>query len=356
MTRSAQAQRRDWRVPVIVAAVIGLAVVAGLLLALVFSRNPGTGSADPSPSETPVASAPASEAPSAAPSEAASDEPSPSAAAEPSEQGHADYRDPVVPAPDGVLPGGGIVRVTADALRVREQPTTGAAEQDIVNTGDLMVVGPTSRYPNFGPFENEDYTWYPVAVIDASDLPAPGGDPLEYGAVGWVAVGDGEQDWVELLDPRCTDDEPTLQHLASLTEWERLACYGNQPLTVEGILGCGGCGGFVPGTWTPEWIATPQNTDLFSVEPQVRIGPMALTWSPDGPERPDTNGVAPILRVTGHFDDPAAAGCSLTFSFDPLGAERETPVHAATAEVWCRTKFVVETFEIIGEDEDFPFG
>jgi len=56
--------------------------------------------------------------------------------------------------------------------------------------------------------------------------------------------------------------------------------------------------------------------------------------------------------VTGHFDDPAAADCSLVFD----SAQGETEVDPAIAELFCRTNFVVESYEILGEDEDFPFG
>ena len=370
MTRSARPSNGSaaapWRMPAIIAGVVALAVVAGLLLALVLSRDPTTGAGDPSPSETPIPSAPASpsEAPSEEPSEepsedpAPSDAPSPSAPAEPSDEGPwADYRDPVVQNPDGVLPPGGVVRVLVDGLRVREQAMVDSNAKMTLQAGDLLVVGPTFGYRAFGPSTEDGYTWYPVGVLGTQDLPAPGGDPMEFVEVGAVAVGEGDIAWVELLDPRCTDDEPTLQHLSSLTEWERLACYGNEQITFEGVLGCGGCGGFVGGEFTPEWLAHPNNYDLISVEPQDFIGPMALHWSPDGPERlAEEPGVAPILRVTGHFDDAASAECSHTWVTNTFGVQAETTTDPAISELFCRTNFVVDSYEVIGEDEDFPFG
>lgn len=111
----------------------------------------------------------------------------------------------------------------------------------------------------------------------------------------------------------------------------------------------------VGGTFTPEWLALPMNYAFISVEPQERIGPFALRWSPDGPEAPDTPGVAPILRVTGHFDDAAAEGCTMVSFQDSFG-EIESEVDPAISELYCRTQFVVDSYEVIGEDEDFPFG
>ena len=355
MASSAQAPNSGapaWRVPAIIIGVVALAVIAGVLFALLLGGEPGTAAGDPTPTPTPTPSAPASpsEEPSEEPSEAPSD--APSAPGEPSEEPQSRYLEPVVANPDGVLPPGGVVRVLVDGLRVRDHAILDSGERMVLGRGDLLVVGPTFGYRAFGGTESDGYVWYHVGVLGTDELPEPGGDPLKFVETGAVAIGDGESPWVELVDPRCTDDEPTLQHLSSLTEWERLSCYGDRQLTFEGVLGCGGCGSMVPGTFTPEWLAFPMNQDFISVEPQELIGPMWLSWSPDGQERPDTSGVAPILRVTGHFDDPAAADCSLVFD----SQQGETEVDPAIAELFCRTNFVVESYEILGEDEDFPFG
>lgn len=363
MTRAARPSNPAspaWRVPAIIGGVLLLAVIAGLLLSLVLGRDPQLAGGDPSPtpSESPAPSAPVD--PSEEPSQQPSDEPSPSEApsqpAAPSDEPWQHYRDPVVENPDGVLPPGGVVRVIADALRLREQALIGSPEIVVLGRGDLLIIGPSSQYPAWGPIEADGYTWYPVAVLGGGDLPVPGRAPLETIERGWVAIGDGESAWVELLDARCTDDEPTLAHLETLTEWERLACYGDRQITVEGVLGCGGCGGFIAGEWTPEWLAWPMKYDFLSVEPQDRIGPFALTWSPGGPARPDEPGVAPIIRVTGHFDDAAAAECTHTWISNVDGEQIETTSPRAISQLYCREQFVVDSFEILGEDEDFPFG
>ena len=174
---------------------------------------------DPSPTPTPIPSAPAS----------------------PSEEPESRYLDPVVANPDGVLPAGGVVRVLVDGLRVRDHAMVDSGERMVLRRGDLLIVGPTFGYRAFGGSESDGYTWYHVGVLGTEELPEPGGRPLGFVETGAVAIGDGESAWLELVDPRCTDDEPTLQHLSSLTEWERLACYGDRQLTFGGVLGCGGC-------------------------------------------------------------------------------------------------------------------
>ena len=226
------------------------------------------------------------------------------------------------------------------------EPSTDAEEVTTLGADELVVLGYSYIYPDFGPVEAGDTIWYPVGSLGITELPAPGGEPFEALHVGWMAIGDGTDAFVELVAPRCTDDEPTLELLQSLTDWERLACYGDRSITIEGTYGCGGCGGLSPGTFEPEWLASPLNFDLMSVDAQERIGPFAMRFSPDGPERPEA---ASILRVTGHFDDPAAVGCIVAPGEPPVA------IDGVVAELYCREQFVVDSYEVTGVDEDFPF-
>jgi hypothetical protein len=360
MTRSAPSDQRpaDRRRYAIIGGVVALAVIVGLLLSLLLTRQPGVGSGEPTPTATPTPTAPASpsqepsEAPSEAPSEEPSQEPMPTEPpAEPSGEPEADYRDPVHPTPEGVLPPGIVVRVMVDGLRIHDHALLDSDVRYVVNEGDLLIIGPSFGYKAFGPEINDGFVWHPVRVL-RGDLPAPGGQPIEHVAVGWVAIGDGENQWLEPVAPRCTDDEPTLQLLSSLTEWERFACFGDRAITLEGTMGCGGCGGMYEGEFTPEWLAFPYNMDYISVDPQTYIGPFDLRWSPDGPQRPSTDGpVAPIVRITGHYDDPAADGC--TIRFPHMNGETST-LDPEISELFCRMQFVVDTVEVIGEDANFP--
>ena len=254
---------------------------------------------------------------------------------------------PVVEAPEGVLPPGSVARVTVDGLRVRMEPSTDADEVITLGRGDLVVLGFSSLNASFGPIESNGFSWYPVNSLGVTELPEPGGELLESQDFGWLAVGDGTDAFVKLVAPRCTDAEPTLELIQSLTEWERLSCYGNQSITIEGTYGCGGCGGLYPGTFEPAWLSHPLDFALMSVDASERIGPFAMRFAPEGPEFPEA---ASILRVTGHFDDPAAAGCVVAPLDAPDGIDE--PV----AELYCREQFVVESYEVTGVDEDFPFG
>lgn len=344
MTQAAQSPNAGasaWRIPVSIG-VVALAVLAGILLTLFLTREPEAAggppvSPSPSASESPAPSETAAESP--APTEDPSEEPATTEEPGPT---------PVVAAPDGVLPPGSVARVVVDGLRIRAEPSTDAEEVTTLARGELVVLGYSYMYPNFGPVQADGFTWYPVHSLGTTELPAPGNKPFEHTDAGWAAVGDDSNAYVELVEPRCVNDEPTLQLVQSLTEWERLACYGDRSMTLEGVLGCGGCGGLFQGTFEPGWLAHPLKYDYLSVEPQDRIGPFSLNWSPEGPARPEEP--APIIRVTGHFDDPTATECIVEPGEPPVAIDQ------AVAVLYCRAQFVVESVEVLGIYEGFPFG
>ena len=67
-----------------------------------------------------------------------------------------------------------------------------------------------------------------------------------------------------------------------------------------------------------------------------------------------TAGSGSIVRVTGHFSDPASTTCVLNgadwSTGEPLPAAGPDP---RIAELYCREQFVVDAYEIIGTDPDF---
>jgi hypothetical protein len=324
----------------LIVGVIVLAVLAGILLTLVLTRSPQTASTSPSanPSTSASESQLASPSESPAASEELSEQPAPSDDPGPT---------PVVEAPEGVLPPGSVARVVVDSLNVRMEPSTDADAAFTLGRDDLVVLGFSTLNSSFGPIDADGFSWYPVNALGVTELPEPGNAPLESQDFGWMAVSDGSDTFVELVAPRCTDDEPSLELLQSLTDWERLSCYGDRSITIEGTYGCGGCGGLYPGTFEPPWLASPLNFNLLSVDASERIGPFAMRFAPEGPEFPEA---ASILSVTGHFDDPAAVGCVVA----PLDAP--DGIDTAVAELYCREQFVVDSYEVLGVDENFPFG
>ncbi|HET9878244.1 MAG TPA: hypothetical protein VFQ81_02910 [Candidatus Limnocylindria bacterium] len=250
---------------------------------------------------------------------------------------------PVVAAPEGLLPPGSVARVTVPVLRIREAPDSGSTMLDQLPVDQLVEIGPAG----WGPVSGEGFAWYPVRRLgELTELPALPTE-LPGGAVGWAAAGDAETAYLELVAPRCPPRPATLAILEAMLRWERLSCFGPEAITIDGVFGCGGCGGAYPGSFDPEWLAHPLNAQLLSVDPNVRFGPFDLRFKPDGPAAPAPGS---IVRVTGHFDDPAAAGCTVAPGEPPMA------IDSATAALWCREQFVVDALEVTGTDPDFPTG
>jgi hypothetical protein len=59
--------------------------------------------------------------------------------------------------------------------------------------------------------------------------------------------------------------------------------------------------------------------------------------------------VGSIVRVTGHFSDPASTTCTIS-TFD---GGRAVAVDPRTAELFCRDQFVLDAVEVIGTDPTY---
>jgi hypothetical protein len=59
-----------------------------------------------------------------------------------------------------------------------------------------------------------------------------------------------------------------------------------------------------------------------------------------------------ILRVTGHFNDARSVDCVVA----PGEPGQERVANDLAAEWYCREQFVVDAWEVIGTDPDFPAG
>jgi hypothetical protein len=161
----------------------------------------------------------------------------------------------------------------------------------------------------------------------------------------WAVVGNGTESFVEPVAARCVEGDVDLPTLNTMLAWERLACFGDQSITLEGTFGCGGCGGMIPGIYEPYWIASPMNYNFLTHDFQGHVGPFVLHFGPNGPEQPEAGA---ILRVTGHFGDAAASECVVKPGVD------ETTIHPLVEELYCQEQFVVDSYEVIGFNEDFP--
>jgi hypothetical protein len=313
-----------------------LAIALGLLLGLLFG-NRSDETAGGSPPASPSASAEASVTPAVSASATASVSAAPSASAPA----------PVVAAPDGLIPPGSAVRVLVDGLRMRESPSTEAELVEDLPLDAVLAVGFVHFRGEWGPVLEGGFEWYPVTrLADLTELPTLSEGPVSPvdGRSGWVAGGDETEDFVALLEPRCPARPVDLRIVEAMLPWEHLACFGTEQVLLEGTFGCGGCTGVFAGTFEPSWLAFPFTSAFLSVTDGNRIGPFAMRFAPGGPAQPPPG---TIVRVTGHFDDAAARGCTVS------PGEPPTPIDTRTAELYCREQFVVEILEVIGTDPDF---
>lgn len=260
---------------------------------------------------------------------------------------------PVIPPPAGVLPPGSVAVVTVNGVRVRAgHPGLGSSDDEVLGSldaGTQVTVG-WSPFSYLSAERSPDgRAWY--AVQAGGRVPA-GGELLS----GWVAAGDTGLEFLRIEPTFC----PAKLNLDALlwtpphneeaegltTSWDRLACAGGRSLELEGVFEVCYEGGHYPYTFKPDYLASPDNCASLILDGSQRAGslpigiPPALTdtW----PERGD------LLRVTGHFDDPASVNCAAT----PDG-DFETSVDPAFLGLFCRERFVIEALHVIGH-RDLP--
>lgn len=124
--------------------------------------------------------------------------------------------------------------------------------------------------------------------------------------------------------------------LTLLIRADPVACFGNASLTVDGeiIAGVADC----PVTVEPVWLSCPQ-TFLGLVGETRKIGAPMLSVAVDPTSGVSLAGPNTNVRITGHFDDPAAQTCQVTEALpSSLGGTPEP--RSATIER-CRATFVV---------------
>jgi hypothetical protein len=97
-----------------------------------------------------------------------------------------------------------------------------------------------------------------------------------------------------------------------------------------------GCFGGATGSGIPAWLATP-DTNQLALSPIEGFDGWWPTAVLDPRLKQDPAWKKTWLEVTGHFDDPAAAGCRLTPSRDEEASYqgRQSVIDA------CRQRFVV---------------
>lgn len=254
---------------------------------------------------------------------------SPSVAASPSATA---AETPAPPPPLGRL---SLAVVLVDDLEVSLAPSTDAA---ILNPPAGLVRLPLQSGDRVlvidGPVSAEGLDWYSIGLevdpsLNASVMPA-----------GWIPAGSSDAPSVVADTTPCP--EPTIQALRELSGVVRLGCYGSTSFAFDAhqAESPGGIGGacFVE-LPEPAWLMCDNiynfvNTDggtawdlLLHFDPASGItptglAPMGTTGSP--------------LRITGHFNDPAADAC---IPIDPQ------VVTELSQWLTCAARFVAEGVE-----------
>ncbi|HET9521511.1 MAG TPA: hypothetical protein VFO73_10730 [Candidatus Limnocylindrales bacterium] len=209
----------------------------------------------------------------------------------------------------GVLPADSLVQVVSPNLRVRSQPRVAddsAKFEPLLQPGDRLFVIE-------GPVVANDYDWYRIAPVGAvrnrhwSDLPS-----------GWVARGDHDgTPWIAPVTRDCPAQPVEVAALSAMHRFERIACFGDTPLSLLAVVIAGDLGG---------WRAVPTmavDTDTLLKAPELAFAPASGVTPADLPSRR-------VVRLEGAFDRPAAIGCDADRSDEP-----------ALALLDCRSLFVL---------------
>jgi len=220
-----------------------------------------------------------------------------------------------------------------DHLRIRDTPSLAGKVLATLDQWSRLQI--SSNPTSLGPVTADGYDWYLVLY-----------EAITGETFGWAAAGDPATPFLATLKPRCDKRAGVI-----LTEYEQLACLGSGPVTIEGTYGCGGCGGFAAGTFQPPWLADPINgVYTLRAKPGQGIGQIDMHKQPDAGIELPAEGA--ILRVMGHFDDAAASTCFIA----PLEGEVSVPADERATLLYCRERFVIDSFEQIGTDPSFPPG
>lgn len=197
------------------------------------------------------------------------------------------------------------------------------------------------------------------AVSPAAPSGAPGAEPTSAAPSSMPPASPAETGGLPLIG--CLDPFPDLAAILALDPGQRLECFGRRALTfpavvVEAAVDCApvqvqpvwlwcppaaflavpGTAASWPGGEHGAWAdsSTPPDHGLTFAAAKV---PMLEIYAPPGSgfDRPQVIGGAKV-QVIGHFDDPAAAACTL-ISAQP-GVRAPTPQEVVLA---CRQAFVV---------------
>jgi hypothetical protein len=244
---------------------------------------------------------------------------------------------PVVTVPAGILPPGSQAIVAVDGLRLRSNPSTTAAVRSTLGKGDTVTIVHSIEVPL--PVIAEDMSWYMVE-------PVPG----DLATSGWVSAGEGGNPYLTLSSPSTCEDlqaaTVTLAQLIQAGSWHRLACLGDTPVTISGVIDFHCQGGLRSGIYEPAWLVdwcpTQTITPAEAVTQEFH-DTLDMVAAPGGPA------VQPrgtIVRVTGHFADAAAKDCVITPGHDDYGSD--WAFWEGAVPLVCQEQFAITELEKTG--------
>ncbi len=158
--------------------------------------------------------------------------------------------------------------------------------------------------------------------------------------LGWLPAKVDNRPQAQTVAPVCPAS-PTLPELVAMAWGERLLCYGAEPITLSRVM----VGEHAPDlevNGQPVWLAEDSSLRLYDDQGPTGVGGwMQLHVDPASALNLPTG---TLLEITGHFDDPAATGCSRAF----VGAEASSlvPEDAGAQVLRCRENFVVTGFRV----------
>ena len=318
--RDPTAAARPWWVPL--AIILGgiAAIGGGALLAVALGDGNGVAT-DPSATPSTSAVASASAVPSAEPSEEPTPSPSPS----------------IPEAP--IIANRSIVEVVGGALNLREQPSE--------SSSILAEMPPGRRLFTIGePTDAGELSWYRVGVVSGPDCPE---DCNLIGHVATPTAAD-EEPWITEVAIDCPSSPMTHGQLTALLPLEALHCFGRNDLMVTGTVDSPCCSPPSPIVLTPEWLAGSAPAFLRAEGGTTFV--VAFRADPEAglevPERGD------VVRVTGHFEDPAATSCRAKVDEEASGGEPVQLPNPARVILDCRATFVWTEYEVTGFEDLGP--
>jgi hypothetical protein len=232
-----------------------------------------------------------------------------------------------------ILPTEALARVTVETIAIHEEASQASSVVAKLKRGELVYVAAIAA-------EVDGNVWYPVI---AGFETWPGLDKLGEDYVrGSILGGQTGVETLELEAVACSNGQPTLEMVAALTAWGRLACFGARELTLTSVIDipcCNPPGGYVP---EPFWLAKAIPGFLaglvFHIDPASGL---------EAPER------GQVVAMIGHFDDPAAATCSTTLDTS-AGPTHLPPLVAEAVVLSCREQFVATRYEVVGTESMPP--